>query len=54
MKVINFNRPPIDSFKHNWHLWTVTVEMSDGTHKQGSMQGDAEHDMWAYETFEED
>lgn len=55
IKVIDHEPHPIDSFKHNWHLFEVTVLMSDGTEQTGSMQGSGDSgELWAVETWEAD
>lgn len=50
VKVLDYQPVPIDNIKGSWCLYDVVVEMSDGTTKEGSMQGDTH--MWAFETFE--
>jgi hypothetical protein len=50
--VIDHEPVPVDTFKHNWHVWDVRVQMKDGTEKTGFMEGDG-HGLWALETFEE-
>jgi hypothetical protein len=35
---------------NRWGVYKVTVEMDDGSEKEGFMQGDTH--MWAFETFE--
>lgn len=52
MKLIDYKPSPIDTYKGNWCLYEVTVEMPNGDIKTGSMQGDTHN--WAFETFEAD
>lgn len=54
IKVIDYEPTPVDRLKHNWAVYEVEVEMSDGTTKKGTMQGDMPNGDWAYETFEAD
>lgn len=50
-KVTDYKPQPIEMLKANWGAYDVTVQLTDGTTKTGSMQGDTHN--WAFETFEE-
>ncbi len=50
--VIDHKPSPVESFKGNWHVFEVEVQLPDKTYKSGFMQGDG-YGNWAVETFEE-